>query len=170
MEMKQRLARIAGYSIHRDLQCRVIDSIQSTKITEERNSMAARRSGDLVYSTRSGRICPHCERAAADCICRDSPRVNRGDGIVRVRREVKGRRGKTVTTISGVPLPEDELRALAGDLKRHLGTGGSAIDASADPPRTVKSSPEMMTGLPSINAVPNTKLEGVKLVNLPSLS
>jgi translation initiation factor 1 len=52
--------------------------------------------------------------------------VARGDGTVRVRREVKGRRGKTVTTISGIPLPEDELRALAGDLKRHLGTGGSA--------------------------------------------
>ena len=88
--------------------------------------MAARRRDDLVYSTESGRICPHCGRVAADCICRRSPRVNRGDGIVRVRREVKGRRGKTVTTISGVPLPEDELRALAGDLKRQLGTGGSA--------------------------------------------
>jgi translation initiation factor 1 len=43
-----------------------------------------------------------------------------------VRREVKGRRGKTVTTISGIPLPEEELRALAGDLKRSCGTGGSA--------------------------------------------
>jgi translation initiation factor 1 len=45
---------------------------------------------------------------------------------VRVRREVKGRRGKTVTTISGVPLPEDGLRELAGELKRQLGTGGAA--------------------------------------------
>jgi translation initiation factor 1 len=54
--------------------------------------------------------------------------VSKGDGIVRVRRENKGRRGKTVTTISGVPLPEDELRELAKDLKRNLGTGGSAKD------------------------------------------
>ena len=45
---------------------------------------------------------------------------------MRIRREVKGRRGKTVTTISGVPLPEDELRTLAGELKRSCGTGGSA--------------------------------------------
>ena len=45
-----------------------------------------------------------------------------------MRREVKGRRGKTVTTISGIPLPEEELRALAGDLKRGCGTGGSAKD------------------------------------------
>jgi translation initiation factor 1 len=54
--------------------------------------------------------------------------VERGDGIVRVRREVKGRRGKPVTTISGIPLPEDELRSLAGELKRRCGSGGSAKD------------------------------------------
>ncbi len=54
--------------------------------------------------------------------------MDRGDGIVRVRREVKGRRGKTVTTISGTALPEDELRSLAGELKRRCGTGGSTKD------------------------------------------
>jgi translation initiation factor 1 len=48
--------------------------------------------------------------------------------VVRVRREVKGRRGKTVTTISGVPLPSDALRSLATELKRRCGTGGSAKD------------------------------------------
>jgi translation initiation factor 1 len=47
---------------------------------------------------------------------------------VRVRREKKGRRGKTVTTISGVPLPADELAALAAELKRRCGTGGSSKD------------------------------------------
>ena len=46
--------------------------------------------------------------------------------MVRVRREVQGRHGKTVTTISGVPLPQDALRALASELKRRCGTGGSA--------------------------------------------
>jgi translation initiation factor 1 len=44
---------------------------------------------------------------------------------VRVRRERKGRRGKTVTTINGVPLPRDELQELATELKRSCGTGGS---------------------------------------------
>jgi len=88
-----------------------------------------KRSGDgLVYSSGSGRTCPHCERPIARCACRKSPRADRGDGIVRIRREVKGRRGKTVTTISGLPLPEDELRSLAGELKRSCGTGGSAKD------------------------------------------
>jgi len=46
--------------------------------------------------------------------------------VVRVRREVQGRHGKTVTTISGVPLPQDALRELASELKRRCGTGGSA--------------------------------------------
>jgi translation initiation factor 1 len=88
--------------------------------------MATKRGDALVYSSGSGQTCPLCERAIAKCVCRKNPRVDRGDGIVRVKREVKGRRGKTVTTISGVPLPEDELRELAGELKRSCGTGGSA--------------------------------------------
>jgi translation initiation factor 1 len=46
--------------------------------------------------------------------------------VVRVRREVKGRRGKTVTLITGVPLPDAELRELAAELKRACGSGGSA--------------------------------------------
>ena len=57
-----------------------------------------------------------------------SPRAPRGDGIVRVRRETQGRGGKTVTTVSGTGLPEAELRAHAGELKRRCGSGGSVKD------------------------------------------
>ena len=74
----------------------------------------------LVYSTGAGRIGSKQDLTP--------PRRPRGDGIVRVRREVKGRRGKTVTTIEGVPLPEDELRSLGSELKRLCGTGGSVKD------------------------------------------
>ena len=81
-----------------------------------------------VYSTGQGRICPLCGMPAAKCVCRSSPRAPRGDGVVRVRREVQGRNGKTVTSISGVPLAEAELRELASQLKRRCGTGGSAKD------------------------------------------
>ena len=45
-----------------------------------------------------------------------------------MRRETQGRGGKTVTTVSGVGLASDELLALAGDLKRRCGTGGSVKD------------------------------------------
>jgi translation initiation factor 1 len=47
---------------------------------------------------------------------------------VKVRRETKGRRGKGVTTISGVPLRESELKELGGRLKKRCGVGGSVKD------------------------------------------
>ena len=50
------------------------------------------------------------------------------DGIVRVGRSTKGRGGKTVSTVTGVPLEADALRALAGELKRRCGTGGALKD------------------------------------------
>jgi translation initiation factor 1 len=54
------------------------------------------------------------------------PRAPERGGRVKVRREVAGRRGKAVTTISGVPLDDAGLRALAGRLKKRCGVGGSA--------------------------------------------
>ena len=56
----------------------------------------------------------------------------RGDGVVRVRRETGGRGGKTVTTIAGVPLASPDLRALACDLKRACGAGGSVTDGAIE--------------------------------------
>lgn len=47
---------------------------------------------------------------------------------MRVRRETKGRRGKTVTTIAGVPLADEGLRELAAELKRRCGSGGTVSD------------------------------------------
>jgi len=85
-----------------------------------------------VYSTGVGRICPLCGLPRARCVCRASPRAPRGDGVVRVRREVQGRNGKTVTTIAGLPLASAELRALASELKRRCGTGGSAKDGAIE--------------------------------------
>src|SRR3954469_4782735 len=49
-------------------------------------------------------------------------------GRVKVRREVGGRRGKTVTTVAGVPLDDAGLRELAGRLKKRCGVGGSVKD------------------------------------------
>ena len=73
-------------------------------------------------------MCPRCGNPVAKCSCTKNPRAERGDGFVRVRREVKGRRGKAVTTLSGIGLPSDELKDLASELKRLCGTGGSAKD------------------------------------------
>jgi translation initiation factor 1 len=73
-----------------------------------------------VYSTTDGDL----RRARPQQV-----RENRaGGGRVKVRRETAGRRGKAVTTVSGVPVPDDELKALAGRLKKRCGVGGSAKD------------------------------------------
>ena len=40
----------------------------------------------------------------------------------------KGRKGKTVTAVYGVPLETDELQILAKTLKRRCGAGGSVKD------------------------------------------
>jgi translation initiation factor 1 len=48
-----------------------------------------------------------------------------GDGIVRLRRETKGRGGKAVTVISGLPLAGSEMKAMAKALKQRCGVGGS---------------------------------------------
>ncbi|WP_010488248.1 translation initiation factor Sui1 [Pseudomonas sp. S9] len=81
----------------------------------------------LVYSTDTGRHCPDCSQPVDACICKKN-RVPEGDGIARVRRETKGRGGKIVSTVSGVPLPEEPLKELASALKKRCGCGGSLKD------------------------------------------
>ena len=61
----------------------------------------------------------------AKCACVKNPRAPRGDGVIRVRRETKGRGGKTVTTAAGFPLASDALKTLAKELKRTCGSGGA---------------------------------------------
>ncbi len=84
-----------------------------------------RTENPTVYSTETGRLCPKCGRPVAECICGKKPARTVGDGIVRVQRESKGRKGKTVTLITGVTLGEEALHDLASDLKRLCGSGGA---------------------------------------------
>ena len=81
--------------------------------------------GDLVYSTDSGKMCPECSNPIADCTCNNSQSIPEGDGIVRVGRETKGRKGKGVTLITGIPLNPAELKKLGKQLKARCGTGGT---------------------------------------------
>jgi translation initiation factor 1 len=94
----------------------------------------------IVYSSEQGRICPACGRGESRCRCRGkgarariqarehAAAARTSDGIVRVGRSTKGRRGKTVSTVTGVPISADELVALTGDLKRRCGSGGALKD------------------------------------------
>lgn len=84
----------------------------------------------LVYSTDGGRTCPVCRQAKADCRCAALKAAARpaGDGIVRVSRESKGRGGKTVTLVKGLPLDEAALQAEGKRLRAACGSGGTAKD------------------------------------------
>ena len=79
----------------------------------------------LVYSTEHGRTCPKCARPVAQCNCGQKKAPAKGDGIVRVSRETKGRKGSGVTLITGLPLADQELNALAKQLKQRCGSGGT---------------------------------------------
>jgi translation initiation factor 1 len=90
--------------------------------------------GGLVYSTDSGRTCPACRQAQADCRCKvlaaatALAKVAQGDGIARVTREKQGRGGKTVTVVRGLPLDAEALAALGKRLRNACGAGGTTKD------------------------------------------
>jgi translation initiation factor 1 len=87
----------------------------------------------LVYSTETGRICPSCGRSTKECTCKKKKVTKKqtsypDDGIVRIRREVKGRKGKIVTAVFGVPLSDGKLKQFAKILKQKCGTVGTVKD------------------------------------------
>jgi translation initiation factor 1 len=79
----------------------------------------------IVYSTEHGKTCPDCGKQIAQCVCRQKESAPKRDGVVRVSRETKGRKGKGVTLISGVPLHPDGLLALAKEFKQICASGGT---------------------------------------------
>jgi len=83
--------------------------------------------GRPVYSTEKGRLCPSCGEAAGACRC-DRPAaagLPAGPLVAKLRLETRGRAGKSVTVIDGLPDDASLLAELAGALKRALGTGGA---------------------------------------------
>ncbi len=102
--------------------------------------MTGNRGDRLVYSSEAGRICPACGRKISSCECRgkgarariagraEVEAAKSGDSIVRVGRSTKGRGGKVVTTVTGLPGVDEEKKKLAAELKRSCGTGGSLKD------------------------------------------
>ena len=81
-----------------------------------------------VYSTDQGRLCPQCLRGLASCVCGVDRPTHQGDGIVRIKRETKGRGGKAVTIIEGLNVAPKELKSIAKGLKQKCGVGGAVKD------------------------------------------
>ena len=86
------------------------------------------KTGGLVYSTQHGKMCPGCRRPIPECVCgKVRPPPAQGE-TVRVHRETKGRKGKGVTVITGVPLAPADLVQFATQLKKKCGSGGTVKD------------------------------------------
>lgn len=76
----------------------------------------------LVYSTETGRIKQEPEKT-------ERPK---GDGVVRIQRQTKGRKGKGVCIITGLDLEDTALKLLAAELKKVCGCGGSVKDGNIE--------------------------------------
>ncbi|MEZ9147166.1 stress response translation initiation inhibitor YciH [Vibrio sp. 10N.286.52.C3] len=76
----------------------------------------------LVYSTETGRIKPEEEKVQRP----------KGDGIVRIQKETKGRKGKGVSVVTGLDLDDAPLKLMAVELKKVCGCGGSVKDGNIE--------------------------------------
>lgn len=89
---------------------------------------------NLVYSTELGRVKPSKPQ---------SSNINSfSDGVIRIKRETKGRKGKGVTTVTGIDSQANNIKNIAANLKKHCGTGGSIkngiIEIQGDKRETIK--------------------------------
>jgi translation initiation factor 1 len=87
----------------------------------------------VVYSTAGGASCAGCGWPLGDCRCAkdlDEPVPERI--VARLRVEKKGRGGKTVTIVEGLPRNARFLDGLAQDLKKACGTGGTVTERAIE--------------------------------------
>ena len=87
-----------------------------------------------VYSTATGRTCPGCGWPETNCQC-SSRKANDpvpSRIVAKLRMEKKGRGGKMVTVIDGLPRNDAFLKELAAELKRTCGTGGTVTDGGIE--------------------------------------
>jgi translation initiation factor 1 len=82
----------------------------------------------IIYSTGVGSLCPNCRRPVRECVCPKGAPGAAKPAAVRVGREIKGRAGKGVTTISGLPMSLFDIESLATKLKKRCGAGGTVSE------------------------------------------
>jgi translation initiation factor 1 len=88
-----------------------------------------------VYSTATGGKCPVCGWPQRNCQCSTRKTVNEPVPrrlVAKLRMEKKGRGGKAVTVVYGLPQNDDFLKELGQRLKRACGTGGAVIEGGIE--------------------------------------
>lgn len=90
----------------------------------------------LVYSTDGGKV---------DNKPKAPTTLGEGfkDGVIKLTRQTKGRKGKGVIVIEGIVLPTNEFKQMAQKIKKKCGTGGAVkentIEIQGDDREKVKS-------------------------------
>ena len=110
-------------------------SLRHTGFLAHDRAMAGRGDTRIVYSTDTGRVCPGCGWPASNCRC--SKRAAAKEAIparivAKLRVEKKGRGGKTVSVVDGLPNNATFLKELCLELKRACGTGGVVLDGAIE--------------------------------------
>ena len=93
--------------------------------------MSVKPNSRLVYSTDAAGQCPGCGWPQRNCQCSSRRAVEAAVPsriVAKLRVEKKGRGGKTVTVVYGLPQNTEFLKELSQELKRACGTGGTATD------------------------------------------
>ena len=72
-------------------------------------------------------MCPACRQPAVNCTCKVAAIPPLG-GVVRISLQTKGRGGKSVTLVNGLPLDGAALAALGKQLRSACGSGGTVKD------------------------------------------
>lgn len=93
-----------------------------------------RHNSRVVYSTGVGRVCPGCGWPDASCVC---SKANKAESVptrivAKLRMEKKGRGGKIVTLVYGLPNNAGFLKELSQELKRLCGTGGAVAEGAVE--------------------------------------
>ncbi|MFT7619186.1 MAG: translation initiation factor 1 [Planctomycetota bacterium] len=81
-----------------------------------------------VFSSDDGELCPKCAKVMNQCRCATAEIAIPNGKDIRIAFDAKGRRGKAVTLISGLPMAEKQLKLFAKQLKKKCGSGGSVKD------------------------------------------
>ena len=97
--------------------------------------MSVKNNARLVYSTETAGKCPVCGWPQRDCQCSSRRAANEplpARIVAKLRMEKKGRGGKTVTVVYGLPENHDFLKDLSQALKRACGTGGTVVEGGVE--------------------------------------
>ena len=92
----------------------------------------AQKKRNVVYSTDSAaaKRCPRC--GSYPCRCPQPKSLPPEQQTACIRREKKGRGGKTVTVIMDLQLTPGDMKTLSKQLKKKCGTGGAVKDGTIE--------------------------------------